>query len=401
MDTAFTWIAAGLAILLLGTQAVGWLWTAFFFGGLRWPMIRTMARLTLLTRRLRFTLLHLMGVLGVVAFYANGQLPLGCLILAVAAGAYQWTRSLLPPVALLLAGSNPQTGQLLREVRRKLYPLRVVVLLDPSRIGQSRTQRWGDQDNLRTSDGAVWKSVVHHLIAMARVVVLDTREASDPVRYEAMLMLDPGRIRKAAVLGADDGTCPSLARHGIDTRASAIPVYTAKELPGVLGKLIGERSRLQNPEDSVDLGEGVLREKWGTLPRVLAIGIGDTFDSKDILDETARADSRDLIEIHLPDAYLDMAAAREHVDLSFDFLRDRRLVAVYHHRQGILALRRQFLLDVAGQLPRVRAVSPVGRLSFDDLMKPDPLRVALAEFCDSLRSLASRRGLKFRDLATA
>ena len=401
MDAAFTWVAAGLAALLLGTQAVGWLWTAALFRGLRWSMIRNMARLTLLTSRFRFTLLHLVGVLGVAAFYANGQLPLGCLILAVAAGCYQWTRSLLPPVALLLAGSNPQTGRLLREVRQALFPLRVVVLLDPGRIRQSWTQRWGDQDNLRTSDGAVWKSVVHHLIAMARVVVLDTREASDPVRYETLLMLEPGRIRKAVFLGADDGTYPSLARHGIDARASAIPVYTARELPTVLGELIEERSRLQDPEDPLDLADGVLREGWESLPRVLAIGIGDTFDSLAILYLAARADSQDLIEIHLPDADLDRGAAREHVDLFFDFPRDPRLVAMYHHRRGILTLRRQFLLDVAGQLPQVRAVAPVGRLSFEDLMKPDPLRVALAAFCDALRSLASRRGLKFRDLETA
>lgn len=144
----------------------------------------------------------------------------------------------------------------------------------------------------------------------------------------------------------------------------------------------------------------MLGENWDSLPSVLLLGIGDAFDSEDILND-ARATQRDIIEIHLPDANLNEAEARKHLDLSFDFPRNPRLVAMYHPYRGILTLRRQFLLDVSGQIPRVRSVAVAGRLSFDDLMKPDPLHVALAEFCNTLRRIASSRGLEFRDLEAA
>lgn len=122
----------------------------------------------------------------------------------------------LPPVALVLAVSRPESLAFHRDLKNTVHPLRVVSLLDiQEREISIRGRRvfslpnLDSYDNLRIADPDRWKEIVDMLVSIVPIVVIDARERSSPVEEEARRMLDNDRY-KAWALVNDDLSCPLL-----------------------------------------------------------------------------------------------------------------------------------------------------------------------------------------------
>lgn len=362
-------------------------------------MVRNLLQLNWHSRRLYWTIgILVLCALQIWFFSGSATANSGGVAIALAIGSLVFTRSLLPPVVVLLAGSHPRSRELLNRIRAAIFPLRAAVLLDPARMRQSWWESLGDFDNLRTSDTRVWKSVVNHLIGMARVVVIDTREASDPVNYEVLLMLQPQRIGKSVFLGTDDRRCPSLERHQIDPYESAIQVHTVAEIPARLKRLTRSRRDLPSYHDASEVNGVVMKEDFESLPSVLAIGLMNSFDSQWLLEQAKRTE-QDIIQLLLPLCDIGSENAGELIEMSYDFARNSKLVGMFYEGSGVVMFRRGFLLEHGPLVhPASVARAPVASLSFAELNEPDPVVIAVQNYCRELHTRARYCSLEFRYL---
>jgi hypothetical protein len=69
----------------------------------------------------------------------------------------------------------------------------------------------------------LWAQTVKTLIDLVKVVVVDVRTGSEPVRYELAWLAQPGRIEKTWLLATDDRRAPALATGPDDDRQCLFP----------------------------------------------------------------------------------------------------------------------------------------------------------------------------------
>ena len=127
--------------------------------------------------------------------------------------------SLLPPALLYLGVSSYPQFQTLKKIQRSL-PNLVVTLLNQSE-GSIRKQypehynymgldpTGPRAESLRTRNG-MWERTVSELIDMVPMVILDTREYSEPACKEGRWLLQRSRLPKATFVIENDGRAPLL-----------------------------------------------------------------------------------------------------------------------------------------------------------------------------------------------
>ena len=189
---AITWGAAALAIVL---AAVCWrnVRQTRDVLGIPWFVMRRMLVFTLHTPK-GFTLyaFHMGLILAYLLVSVSGVLSgewlvsLGACVLALTAR--RIFIDLRPPAVVLLTTSTPGSGRIFSSMRRSISPLRCVALLDYRRLGLLHLLP-SLNDNLRTRNARIWKSIVHQLIEIAPIVVVDARPESGPVVDEAFLIV--------------------------------------------------------------------------------------------------------------------------------------------------------------------------------------------------------------------
>lgn len=129
---------------------------------------------------------------------------------AIAAGRYAiaFIQS-LPPAVLVLGSSRAATVRLHASISRSIAPLRAVSMLsiDGPTVGDELPPR---RDCLRTIWQDDWLEMVRQLSALAPIIVLDGRHASEPTRQELRALDDAGRRSACILVRNDDGTAPLL-----------------------------------------------------------------------------------------------------------------------------------------------------------------------------------------------
>jgi hypothetical protein len=277
-------------------------------------------------------------------------------------------------------------------INRGIAPLRAVALLDYNRMTYLQ-RRNSVNDNLRTTDPTIWKSIVHRLIDLAQLVVIDTRGASEPVKHETFMMLDPRRARKAIFIKDCDGRCPALEVHGIDPRDHALPTVTDEELIPEL------RERLESAR-SQGLGaapctEPLLREGWESLPSVVVVVAVDSFDSEDLV-HLARTTDKQLLGLWCPETHVKTEEANWAFDLSWEFAHNPKVALLVFEKSIQVLIRASFLRAVAAQVERCTARGHRGPLSWEQLNQPDPIGAAVHQFVRQLMAIAEQHGFTFR-----
>jgi hypothetical protein len=143
---------------------------------------------------------------------------------------------LMPLTAIVLGSSTPETFDLLETIGRWLFPLRQVALLHGFKVGiKGLLPMWSvPESNLRTANND-WLQSVRAMVEVTRLVIIDTRTASEGVVEEVEHMLHPDRIFRALSVTHNDGRAPAL---DCIHRSDDVPVLrcTYRSLPGELAR---------------------------------------------------------------------------------------------------------------------------------------------------------------------
>lgn len=136
---------------------------------------------------------------------------------------------ILPPSAIVLASSSFQSRWLLETIVWGFKPLRVITLLDASRLGTILIA--ARHDNLRRFGGQSWQPIVHRLIDIAPLVIVDARIFTPQVREEIEYMLQPERVRRAVFIINDDRSAPGLQAIQTDWQQLQLHCVFLRQLP--------------------------------------------------------------------------------------------------------------------------------------------------------------------------
>jgi hypothetical protein len=392
-----------LSALMLIAPVLGWRQTARLLQTPIWNVAKRLFRLVPKTKYfVRTSVVILCAAVAafvIVLSYGLGitmRVALSVPFVAVCIGLL--LRTLQPPVVLFLTSSSPHAGRLLGQINRGLTPLRAVGLLDPHRVGFVQRLLL-KQDNLRTRDPQVWKSLVCRLIDLTPIVIIDSRGEAEPVCQETLLMLHPKRVGKALFITADDGRCRSLEVHGIDPAKHALSRVTENELISQLRYWTQSAGHLPCPFDPRVLHDEVdlIPENIDTLSSVLVVVLLDDFDSSALIELALHSDKK-LLTVYGPLVPQNEQTAQWAFSVAWHFLHDPKLALVRFRKSEQLMVRIQFLREACGELPRFRAKAHQGRLTFEQLNQPEPILAALQDFSDEMIKQATKRGFTFQDV---
>lgn len=117
----------------------------------------------------------------------------------------------IPAAILFLGRSSPDTNDLLWNLRKQVYPLRVASLLDGAAMGKGwYIRRLNDESNVRIANSEEWLEVVTRLSKSTMILVLDSRHISDAVMQEIELLRHPEFSTKTFVIVGDDGQAEAI-----------------------------------------------------------------------------------------------------------------------------------------------------------------------------------------------
>lgn len=240
-----TWFFVVLAGLFVLANGISWYRTWRLFGRVPWRLMAQMLNFTWHTTKAVLLGLYAAALVSCLVVYvatipANSILA-GMFLIALS----PFLIETKPPAVIFLTCSSPQSAEIFRVIRRAIAPLRCVALLDYRRLGALQLFECF-HDNLRTSNGKVWKSIVHQLIEIAPMVVVDTRSEIKTVAGEAFMMLALERAGRAIFLVGLKGECSALLAHGIDPIKYALRIATEETLAMEIRNLLNERQALRN-----------------------------------------------------------------------------------------------------------------------------------------------------------
>ncbi len=166
----------------------------------------------------------------------------------VAWGVYLWTVAVTPPVVLLLSASNEATLALHKSLLQRLFPFRVVALLDvPDEWRQNLSNAaWLRLNCLRTSSDADWVQTVDDVLEIVPLVVLDTRVPSSGVVHEINRVLRTALACKAVLLTGPLGEHPALDAAGLAVHGG-LRLVTPEELAETVRSLIHPSGEVPAP----------------------------------------------------------------------------------------------------------------------------------------------------------
>jgi hypothetical protein len=189
-------------------------------------------RLFLLSARARYEAwkMALFGVLVAIAlgcvlvYRINAMLPPSayfCSLLLVIL-----IRNLFPPTAVYLATSTADHLTLLSQLQVRSIP-NLAALLALSRTAEVPVSyRFISLFDFRTHDERVWRDVVDRLMAIAPIVILDTRDPSPGVLDEVHLVIRKGYLAKTAFISEPDGRLPVLQTLTIPPNTADLKTFT-------------------------------------------------------------------------------------------------------------------------------------------------------------------------------
>lgn len=162
--------------------------------------------------------------------------------------AFLW---LQPPFALVLGAASAQTtGQTLTVASAASWPLRVVALLNQSRIGYRHASFSPLTDNLSTESDKDWEAVVESLVDHAAVIILDARESRPAVENEVGRIISRSdRLRRTLFIVGPSGEAPALHAHRLTARSPNIQAVLETEIGGYL-EAMKIRHKAANPTSS-------------------------------------------------------------------------------------------------------------------------------------------------------
>ncbi len=138
---------------------------------------------------------------------------------------------LQPPFALALGESNRFTGHVLKTVSLKVFPFRVVALLDPKGTGYYLGSFSALTDNLRTASDRDWEMVVEQLADVVQLIILDARTDSSLVRQEVGRLKDrPDLLSRTLFIVGPNGEAPALHAHALTRQSPGINTAREEEM---------------------------------------------------------------------------------------------------------------------------------------------------------------------------
>ena len=401
LSAIWQWALYILAIATVAVQIYRWYRTSVLFGGIPKRTVYHMLRFACKTPKVFMLYGAALGailvILGLMLLPSESKIslptPVAAIILASFMTTFLW--NVLPPTVLLLTNSSAHTAELLHRINSGIKPLRAVALLDFRRA--HFIKRWDIRDNLRTSDGKLWKSIVHKLIAMTPIVAIDARPKSGPVALETFLMLAPERIGKAIFIVGSNNECPSLMAHGINPAVHALRTVKEEELVRELQELTRSQHTLPLAGRSAESlsDEDIVSENWDSLPSVIVLPLSESFDSQEIVD-IANLSNKQIFCLTLPGKEIEKEASIKLIDYYWEFAFDPRLVAMSLRHSGQILIRTSFLRNYRDKIGKYSAIFPKGRLTWQMLVQPHPVLQAVHEFFEDLAKQANQYNLMVR-----
>ncbi|MCP4372325.1 MAG: tetratricopeptide repeat protein [Deltaproteobacteria bacterium] len=153
----------------------------------------------------------------------------------------------VPPAVIFLSNSIYKSGFLLKDIKRGIYPYRIVYLLDPQ-LTQSYKKSSFDLDNFRTIFDKYWQEIVYSLTEIVPFIVLDTRIPSKGVIEEIEYIFRTGKQSKTIFIVGENGEEPALKRAKNKPLNIALRKVREKEVITILKEL--GLFRTTSPDDT-------------------------------------------------------------------------------------------------------------------------------------------------------
>ncbi len=260
MERVILWtaiVSAAIALLRLPRVIVRWAVARRLYGTIPWRLVWQMRRylrgspmgrlvfLTAITGYMMIILLARQLVRNdppIGAIFGGGALSLLVVLSAEA---------LLPPSILLLTSSSGAAARALAHLNAALPWHRTVALLRPREAMEPMQARRFFYNNLRTSNGYEWRSIVFHLMDVVPLIVIDAEEGTEPVREEQAriqrhgytdrtLVVKPGPEAPASahVLAAETVDREELPRHARERLAAVCDQEQRKARQQVFNEML-------------------------------------------------------------------------------------------------------------------------------------------------------------------
>lgn len=187
------------------------------------------------------------GVITLSLFNNFHLLPLGLWVLST-----YLTRTLRmnqPPLVLLLTTSSETGYKLVMEVYPAIHPHRAAsMLVLPKRKRNFASRQTIREATLRTVDDDIWRRSGRDILALTRIVVLDSRHVTPAITEEARLCLSMEYLHKVVIVVGANNEAPLLT-HVQDESESATDLVNKvgvqqDDLWGILWYLVRWSRRL-------------------------------------------------------------------------------------------------------------------------------------------------------------
>jgi hypothetical protein len=173
---------------------------------------------------------------GSAILLGGGWLSFGLMIFAT--GLSMTSRFSTPPLVAFFATSRAESERLASELTRGLLQDRVVNLLAPPNVDPGEPGVLGE--SYRALTDAKWRESVKSLMGLSRIIVLDCRDSTSSLAYEAGIILTSSLVGKTIFLGDGQGQCRALSPVIIDGNVSpniSVNVLSESQLLPALRKI--------------------------------------------------------------------------------------------------------------------------------------------------------------------
>lgn len=221
--------------------------------------------LSLRTKPVRMNFLLLLSILAAIFLLVryganNGYSHVLPFIVFFSAQTLPFTSYLRPPTALVLTSSTDRQTRWALGLGPGMRFHRVVSLLDTGHIKHTldASNLWEAvsrrsltlTDVLRTADTRTWREAIRQLVELTPVIILDARECTPAILYEAGLVLSPEHVYKAIFVSENDGRCPVIERLLAEGHAAPdrmVSVVREEQLQSVLKEWAKSEGNLPQP----------------------------------------------------------------------------------------------------------------------------------------------------------
>ena len=165
-------------------------------------------------------------LIGVSIFWSVLYLPLAIFFLL--RGHSLLLKASLPPVLIVLGASKAGTENIGVKLQKQLAGHRVVHLLEDNDVLKPN---WYSLSSVRSRSGEGWQSIVKSLMKISKMVVVDTRETTEAVSEELLMIEDENLYFKTLFLSEQNSYSVELPSGKMER------TYTLKDLTETVNKI--------------------------------------------------------------------------------------------------------------------------------------------------------------------